>query len=300
MTLPDEIRTVGDAVRYMTSRFYGAGLWFGHGTDNAGDEANALVMQSLGLPFDSAPYVYAAALTEPERSLLAERMSRRIDQREPLAYITGRAWFCGLEFEVDPRVLIPRSPIGELIASRFDAYAALPDGARVLDMCTGGGCLAIACAVWHPDLEVDAVDVSSDALAVARANVARHTVEDRVRLIESDGYNALDDQRRYDLIIANPPYVPAKSIALLPAEYRHEPALALAAGADGLDLVRHLVRDAPRFLTENGVLLLEVGEAAAALEAWLAPFEPLWCDFERGGDGVLALDTAALNTLNIV
>ncbi|MEO1573648.1 MAG: 50S ribosomal protein L3 N(5)-glutamine methyltransferase, partial [Pseudomonadota bacterium] len=263
--------------------------------DNAGDEAHALVMLTLSLPFEVPAYVYAAALTAPERDRLAKRLHRRIHDRVPLPYVTGQAFFCGLPFSVDPRVLIPRSPIAELIESRFDPYVALPEGARVLDMCTGGGCLAIAAAVWHPDITVDAVDIDSGALAVARDNVARHDVADRVNLVQSDGFGAVPKDRRYDLIIANPPYVPTSSMATLPAEYTHEPSLALEAGSDGLDLARQLMREAPSFLAPDGALLMEVGEAAAALIEDTGPLPLVWCEFERGGDGVFVVDAASLN-----
>lgn len=293
--LPSEIRTVGDAVRFATSRFARAGLHFGHGTDNAGDEAHALVMQTLALPFAVPDYIYAAALTAEERAQLAQSVHRRAVGREPLPYVTGRAYFCGLEFAVDPRVLIPRSPIGELIEARFDPYVALPEGARVLDMCTGGGCLAIATAVWHEDVTVDAVDIDADALEVASDNVQRHGVADRVNLIQSDGFEAVPADRHYDLIIANPPYVPSASMATLPKEYAHEPSLALAAGDDGLDLVRHLLRAAPAHLAHDGALLMEVGEAAAALIDAVGPLPLVWCEFSRGGDGVFVVDAASLN-----
>ncbi len=293
--LPDELRTVGDVVRYGASRFARAGLHFGHGTDNAGDEAHALVMQVLSLPFAVPDYVYNAALTEAERRRLAQCIERRANGREPLPYITGRAYFCGLEFAVDRRVLIPRSPIAELIEARFDPYAALPEGARVLDMCTGGGCIAIATAVWHDDVVVDAVDIDAGALEVAADNVARHGVADRVNLIQSDGFANVPGDRHYDLIVANPPYVPTASMQALPAEYTHEPSLALAAGDDGLGVVRQLLRDAPAHLAADGALLMEVGEAAAALMAAVGPLPLIWCEFARGGDGVFVIDAASLN-----
>ena len=293
-TLPCELLTVGDVVRYATTCFAQAGLHFGHGTDNAGDEAFALVMQTLSLPFDAPPYVYAARLTDAERTELARRLERRVTGREPLPYVTGEAYFCGLPFAADHRALIPRSPIGELVETRFDPYVALPEGARVLDMCTGGGCLAVACAVWHNDLTVDAVDIDTGALALARENVTRHAVEDRVRLIESDGFAALPVDGRYDLIIANPPYVPASSIEALPAEYTHEPLRALASGDDGLDLVRRLMREAAGYLQPDGAMLMEVGESAAALIAEVGPLPLVWCEFARGGDGVFLVEAAAL------
>ena len=295
-TLPAEICTVGDAVRFATSRLAASDVFFGHGTANAADEAHALVMQCLHLDFEVAPYVYAAALTVDERAQLARWLERRIEGREPLPYIAGQAWFTGLAFEVDPRVLIPRSPIGELIETRFDPWMALPDGARILDMCTGSGCIAIACAVWLDDVSVDAVDNDPAALDVARANAARHAVEDRVRVLESDVFEALTDTPSYDLIIANPPYVPDTSMAQLPAEYKHEPRQALRADQDGLALAHRILREAPEFLAEDGVLLMEVGESASAIAAAYEHLPFIWCEFERGGDGVLVIDKAGLAT----
>ncbi|MFK7886687.1 MAG: 50S ribosomal protein L3 N(5)-glutamine methyltransferase [Gammaproteobacteria bacterium] len=292
--LPSEIKTVGDAVRFATSRLAVTDAFFGHGTATAADEAHALVMQCLHLGFDVAPYVYAAALTAAEKVKLANWLERRIERREPLPYIVGEAWFTGLAFHVDPRVLIPRSPIGELIETRFDPWLALPDNARILDMCTGSACIAIACAVWLPDVTVHAVDNDADALAVAQTNVARHGVEERVELIHSDVFTAVESEAPYDLIIANPPYVPEVSMQTLPAEYAHEPRHALHADDDGLALAQRILRDAPRYLADDGVLMMEVGESAAALDAACAHLPFVWCEFERGGDGVLVIDKAGL------
>ena len=291
--IPPELQSIADWVRYATSRFAHAELFFGHGTDNPADEAHALVMHTLGLPFAPPNYVYPARLTEAECERLHSLIERRIDERLPLPYLLGRAWFCGMEFEVDARVLIPRSPIGELIEAGFAPWAALPPGGRVLDMCTGSGCIAIACAAWLDDISVDAVDIDDDALMVARANVARHQMQDVVRVMASDLYSALNNER-YNLIIANPPYVPATSMLTLPPEYAHEPAAALVADEDGLALVHALLCDASNHLTEDGVLIMEVGESADAFIARYPTLPILWCEFERGGDGVFAINAQAL------
>ncbi|MFK8015538.1 MAG: 50S ribosomal protein L3 N(5)-glutamine methyltransferase [Gammaproteobacteria bacterium] len=298
LTTPSELLTVGDWVRFGTSRFAHAQLHFGHGTDNAADEAHALVMHTLGLSFSPPAYVYAAALTAAERTALGELIHRRVSERLPLPYLLGSAWFCGLEFQVDERVLIPRSPIGELIEARFEPWAVVPPGGRVLDMCTGSGCIAIACAAWLDDVSVDAVDLDAGALAVARANVAQHQMQHQVRVLESDLYAALDGQR-YDLIVANPPYVPSSSMAKLPAEYAHEPSFALLAADDGLQLVATLLRDAHRHLTDDGVLLMEVGESAEAFAQRYPELPVMWCEFERGGDGVFAIDARALRDASL-
>jgi len=290
---PPELTTVADWIRFATSRFAAASLHYGHGTASASDEAHALVMQVLGLGFAPAAYVYQATLTATEREHLASLIERRIAERIPLPYLLGSAWFCGLEFTVDPRVLIPRSPIAELIETRFEPWAALAPGARILDMCTGSGCIAIACALWLDDVTVDAVDLDDDALAVAGANVARHAVSDRVTLHRSDLFSALDG-RRYDLIVANPPYVPPASIEHLPPEYAHEPTVALRADDDGLALVHRLIAAAVHHLTDDGVLIVEVGESADSFVEAYPSLPVMWCEFERGGDGVFALNASAL------
>ncbi len=292
-TPPKQLLTVGDWIRYATSRFAHASLHYGHGTDNPADEAFALVMQCLRLDFKPPAYVYEAALTDDETHALFGLIGRRIDERVPLPYLFGRAWFCGLEFEVDPRVLIPRSPIAQLIQDGFEPWAALEPGARILDMCAGSACIGIACAKWLDDVVVDAAEIDEGALDVARANVARHDVADRVTLIQSDLFSALGDQR-YDLIIANPPYVGAPSMAALPAEFEHEPARALHAEQGGLALVHQLLANAAHHLTDDGVMLVEVGESADALVAAYPTLDILWCEFEHGGDGVFAVTAHTL------
>jgi protein-(glutamine-N5) methyltransferase, ribosomal protein L3-specific len=286
------LRTVRDFIRWGASRFAEAGLVFGHGTDNALDEAAALVLHALHLPPDLPAAWFGAALTRDEREAVAALLRRRIEERLPAAYLTGEAWFAGIPFQVDPRVLIPRSPIAELIEHGFEPWAAGIEVRRILDLGTGSGCIGIACALAFPGAEVDLADVSAEALEVARANVARHGLEDRVRAVRSDGFEALDGT--YDLIVSNPPYVSAAQMRALPPEHRHEPALALAAGPEGLDFALRILREAPARLRDPGLLVVEVGEAADALQARLPELPLIWPEFARGGDGVFVIDSAQL------
>ncbi|MGM0657431.1 MAG: 50S ribosomal protein L3 N(5)-glutamine methyltransferase [Pseudomonadota bacterium] len=274
-----------------------ADLFFGHGTATPFDEACWMISHVLDLPPDFDDAMLAAA-PRPEQADRLDRLLReRIDTRKPLAYLIGEAWFAGLRFRVDENTLVPRSPLAELAAGGLLPWLDLDRPLHVLDVGTGSGCIAAALA-WHwPELRVDAADVSPAALAIAERNVARLGLSDRVRLIESDVYAGLgadgEDRSRYDLIVSNPPYVPAASMAQLPEEYRHEPALALHAGQDGLDIVRRLLAGAPEHLNPSGFLLLEVGEAQPATEALLGAVESIWLEFEHGGEGVVLLDRAA-------
>jgi len=288
-TLCDELITLADCVRWGASRFGEAGLSFGHGTDNAFDEAWALTMHVLSLPFDTpAPYL-ASRLTRAERRRVLAMLQRRVDERRPAAYLTGEAWFAGLPFRVDERVLVPRSPIAELIEERFAPWLAEPDRVgRILDLGTGSGCIAIACAFAFPAARVDAVDVAGAALEVARENVRRHALEERVTALRCDLFEALGDTR-YDLIVSNPPYVTRAAMASLPEEYRHEPAEALAAGEDGLDVILRILDAAGAHLAPEGLLVGEVGDAAAALEQARPDLPFAWPEFRRGGHGVFVL-----------
>jgi ribosomal protein L3 glutamine methyltransferase len=268
-----------------------AGLAFGHGTDNARDEAAALVFHGLALDHEHAESAYAlqpaAADVERVRALITERIERRV----PAAYLMRRMWFAGLEFAVDERVIVPRSPFAELIHAGFAPWVDPGHVRRVLDIGTGSGCIAVACALAFPAARVDAVDVSSDALEVARVNVDRHGVADRVRLLQGDVYVPLANAR-YDLIVANPPYVSDAEMERLPAEYRAEPDLALRAGTDGLDVVRRILSGAPRHLAADGALFVEVGDSDERVQQAFPQLPFMWPEFEHGGGGVFMLRAA--------
>ncbi|KAA8996957.1 50S ribosomal protein L3 N(5)-glutamine methyltransferase [Affinibrenneria salicis] len=282
-----DLHTLQDMLRWTVSRFNAANIYYGHGTDNPWDEAVQLVLPSLYLPLDTPPEMYAARLTASERQLIVERVVRRVNERIPVAYLTNKAWFCGLEFYVDERVLVPRSPIGELINQRF---AGLIEEAPhyILDLCTGSGCIAIACSSAFPQAEVDAVDISADALAVTEQNIAAHGLEQVVTPIRSDLFRALPPIK-YDLIVTNPPYVDAEDMSDLPQEFRFEPELGLAAGNDGLTLVRRILACAPDYLSDDGVLICEVGNSMVHLIEQYPDIPFSWLAFDYGGDGVFML-----------
>ena len=293
------LRSIADFVRFGASRFNEAGLCFAHGTDDAVDEALALVLHALHLQArPSLPAeLFHARLTRRERREVGAILHRRIEERVPAAYLTGEAWFAGLRFEIDRRVLVPRSPIAELIESGFHPWIDSNRVRRVLDLGTGSGCIAVACAYAFPDAKVAAVDASPVAMEVARHNVTLHGLGGRIRVLESDLFAELacepdrGSPARFDLIVSNPPYVPDEEMAGLPSEFRAEPALALAGGPDGLDVVGRIVEEAPRWLTREGALVVEVGASPivrAALEARFdLPF--VWLDTARGGEGVFLL-----------
>ncbi len=283
-----ELATIIDFIRYGASRFGEADLAFGHGFDNALDESTQLVLHALHLPHDLPPAYGQARLTATEKSRVLALFERRIDERIPACYLTGEAWFAGLCFLTDARALVPRSPIAELIEAGFQPWLGELEVSRALDLCTGSGCIGIAMAVHQPDWQVDAVDISSDALDLATANAARFDVMDRVRLLRSDLFSALEGER-YDLIVSNPPYVTHDEVDALPPEYAFEPELGLRAGDDGLDLALCILRDAPEHLTEGGLLVCEVGESERALVELLPqlPFE--WVEFKVGQMGVFVI-----------
>ena len=284
---PSRLRTLRDYIRWAVSRFQAEQLFFGHGTDNAWDEARQLVLGALHLPWEMADSYLDCRLEDDERAHLQDLLQRRIEQRVPTAYLLGQAWFCGLPFIVDERVLIPRSPIGELIDRRFEPWLAQAP-ARVLDLCTGSGCIGIACAYEFLEAEVVLADLSFEALEVASRNIEHHGLEDRVYTVQSDGFDGLPKQR-FDLILSNPPYVDAEDIADMPNEFHHEPALALACGEDGLDLVRRILAQAADHLTETGTLIVEVGNSQVHVEALYPEVEFTWLEFARGGHGVFLL-----------
>ncbi|WP_019592742.1 50S ribosomal protein L3 N(5)-glutamine methyltransferase [Thioalkalivibrio sp. ALRh] len=280
------LRTLRDFIRFGASQFRAAGLSFGHGTDNAFDEAAWLVLHTLHLPLDLPESWWSSNLSEAERTRVIAVLRTRIETRKPAAYLTGEAWFAGLPFFVDEHVLVPRSPLAELIAVGFEPWIEADSVERVLDLCTGGGCIGIATALALPQAQVDLSDVSEPALAVAARNIERHGVGDRVQVRHSDVFDALGAEDRYDLIVSNPPYVDARDMAELPQEYRHEPELGLAAGEDGLDIVRRILAEARRHLTEDGALIVEVGNSQPAVEEAFPDLPLIWLEFESGGHGV--------------
>lgn len=290
-TQTDVLSTVCDFIRYATTRFNEANLSFTHGFESALDEASYLVLHTLYLPHDMPPAYGAATLLIDERAAVLTRIAARI-ARKPLAYITGEAWFGGLAFKVDESVLIPRSPIAELIEQGFEPWLqAIPS--RILDLCTGSGCIGIACAAHFSDAHVDLVDLSEAALQIAEFNAEQHGVETRVEVIQSDLFAALKG-RKYDLIVTNPPYVSEPEMHALAAEFAHEPSLGLVSGSDGLDAPLSILTEASQYLTANGVLVLEVGASESTLLALLPDLPGEWAEFARGGSGVVVISARDL------
>ena len=288
-----ELVTVHDWLRFAVSKLNQADVYLGHGTDNPWDEAASLLAFVLHMPPFTDEKLYATRLTRAEREHYISLLQQRIEQRIPSAYLTQQAYFAGLTFYVDERVLVPRSPIAELISEKFirQLHGKIPQ--HILDLCTGSGCIAIACAKQFPNAEVDALDISEDALDVAIFNIEQHELEHQVFPMLSDGYNSIKGQT-YDLIVTNPPYVDAEDMADLPDEYHHEPELGLASGHDGLELTRRILSEAAEHLNDGGWLICEVGNSMIALQE-LYPDLPLqWLEFERGGLGVFAISKAEL------
>ena len=284
-----ELSTLRDMMRFAVSRFSEAGLFFGHGSDNAWDEAAYLLLHTLHLPLDRLDPFMEARLTATERAAVLDTIRRRIDERVPASYLTHEAWLGERRFYVDQRVIVPRSHIAELLEDQLSPWIEDPWAVRrALDLCTGSGCLAILAAIAFPEAQVDAIDLSPDALQVARRNVTDYGLESRVHLIESDAFTAIDSQR-YDLIISNPPYVNAESMAELPDEYRREPELALASGEDGLDFTRIILSKAADHLNPGGVLVVEIGHNRDALEDAFPETPFVWLDTAAGDDFVFLL-----------
>jgi ribosomal protein L3 glutamine methyltransferase len=292
-TVP-EPGTVAQLISHAAERFALAELWFGHGTDNAVDEAAELVFFASGLRHDQADEVYDLVLKPKQRTAALQLIERRIRDRVPAAYLTHRMWFAGHEFYVDERVLVPRSPIAELIDARFRPWIDPTKIQRVLDIGTGSGCIAIAAALALPKAKVDAADISKDALDVARMNIERHSLQRRVRAVKSDVFAGLKGER-YDVIVSNPPYVGDEEMAGLPEEYRREPVTGLHGGRDGLDIVHRIIDQAAGHLQPHGLLIVEVGNSEEALVAARPRMPFTWLDFERGGGGVFVLKAEDLS-----
>lgn len=288
MTSPiDDLQTVRDYLRYASTQFAASPLFFGHGTDNVWDEAVHLVMRSLNLPLENNTLFLDARLTRDERAMILDRIERRVNERVPLAYLLGEAWFMGMPFHVDERVLVPRSPIGELLENGLQPWLGDIEVNRLLDLCTGSGCIGIGAAMVFEDAKVDLSDISGDALAVAESNIDLHDVRNRVRTVRSDVFENITG--RYDVILSNPPYVDAEDLADMPDEYHHEPELGLAAGTDGLDIAHRILAKAADHLTEDGLLIVEVGNSWVALDQAYPDLPFTWLEFENGGDGVFLL-----------
>lgn len=294
--IKDELFTIRDFIRWGASEFNAAKLYFGHGTDNAWDEAEHLVLHAIHLVPPLANEWLSARLTQDERLRVLHNLQRRIEERIPAAYITGQTWFAGLPFVVDERVLVPRSPIGELIQKRFEPWL-INEPTQILDLCTGSGCIGIACAYAFPDAEIQLSDISFDALAVAEENIQQHNLEDRVFALQSDLFENLAGQK-FDLIVSNPPYVDADDLASMPQEYHAEPEIGLGSGHDGLDFTRRLLSEASDYLHDDGVLIVEVGNSWVALEEAYPDVPFTWIEFERGGHGVFMLKKVDLLDLH--
>lgn len=286
-TLFDELSTLTDFMRWGASRFVEAELSYSHGMSSPLDEAVYLVLRSLQLPVDTPEVYWNSKLTQSEKEAVLVIIKRRIEERIPAAYLMKEGWFAGLQFYVDERVLVPRSPIAELVENQFVPWVNPDEVESILDLCTGSGCIGIACAYAFPGASVDLADISEEAIEVANINIDKHDARQQVTAIQSDLFSSLTSQ--YDIIVSNPPYVDADDIARMSDEFHHEPEIGLSSGSDGLDCTRQILKQAAQYLTDEGILVVEVGNSQYALaqEYPEVPFQ--WVDFERGGDGVFVL-----------
>lgn len=287
-----ELITIQDMIRWAISRFNDSGVFYGHGTDNAWDEAVQLILPTLHLPLDIDPQIRHARLTTSERKKLVELIIRRVNERIPAAYLTNKAWFAGLEFYVDERVLVPRSPFAELIMNGFQPWL-LQEPTRILDMCTGSGCIAIAMSYAFPDAEIDAADIEAGAIEVAERNIQDHGLENLVTPIQSNLFSNLQGQR-YDMIVSNPPYVDQEDIDNLPDEFKHEPEIGLQSGFDGLELTRKMLAQAPDMLNDGGLLFVEIGNSMIHMQEQYPDVPFTWLEMENGGHGVFVISKEQL------
>ncbi len=290
------LSTIRDYIRYAMSCFNHANIFYGHGTDNPWDEAVQLVLNTVHLPWDMSDVVMDSRLTKAEKERILSRLKSRVVDRVPSAYLMREAWFMGLPFYVDERVLVPRSPIAEMIENGFQPWLKVNPVTEILDLCTGSGCIGIASAVMFADAHVDLVDLSKDALDVAAVNVEKHRLTGRVGLIQSDVFSNVTKQ--YQIIVSNPPYVDANDIAEMPQEFHNEPQMGLAAGIDGLDIVRKILSEARQYLTDDGILIVETGNSWVALEVAYPGVPFTWIEFEHGGHGVFIMSAAELDQYN--
>jgi ribosomal protein L3 glutamine methyltransferase len=293
----EDMQSIQDVIRWSYSRFSENNLYFGHGTDNPWDEAVSLVLLTLSLPFDTPDNILQSRLTKTEKKLICERVGRRINEKLPVAYLTNKAIFCDSEYYIDERVLVPRSPIGELIQNHFEPWIDYDSVDNILDLCTGSGCIAIACGQYFPDAIVDAGDISEDCIEVAEINRER-LQQDNVAFYCSDLFESIPN-KQYNIIVSNPPYVDEEDFDEIPSEYLAEPKLGLTSGKDGLELTRKLLSQADQYLAENGILIVEVGNSAFALEQLYPDVEFTWLEFERGGLGVFLLTKEQLSKFKL-
>ncbi len=284
--LGESPETIGAAIERVCAGFEASDLFYGHGSDNAWDEAVFLVLAAIGLPLDADSSVAAEPLSASQWTRIGDWYTQRVFERKPLPYLMGRAWFAGIEFLCDERALVPRSPLAEVIQNNYAPWWQSDSPQRLLDLCCGGGCIGIAAAMYGESLDVVLADIDENALNLAEENIAFHQLGDRVRAVQSDLWSSLEGQR-FDIILSNPPYVDASDLASMPAEYHAEPPIGLGSGSDGLDASRVILKRAAEFLNPGGLLFLEVGNSWEALEELLAPSAPTWLEFESGGHGVM-------------